>query len=181
MNRHYSTLDISAICEVDPVTVGRWCDNGTLHCYRTPGGHRRVLAASLLEFLQKYGMEVPAELAALRPRVLAVTADARLLASLKRRLRAGEQRVEFLTAKGGIEGLLKVGVLKPSVVLYDLNVPEIDGMEACRQLRTLAQTEGMQLIELEGGRSEKAEEVLDALAAGHAGIDNGIRSARAKS
>ena len=42
MKRHYSTIDVSAICGVDPVTVARWCDKGDLPCYRTPGGHRRI-------------------------------------------------------------------------------------------------------------------------------------------
>ena len=69
-------------------------------------------------------------------RVLAVASDPRLLAALRKRYRDGS--VEFVTAEGGIEGLLKVGVLKPAVVLLDLDVPEINGLEACRQIRSLA-------------------------------------------
>ena len=161
MKRHYSTIDVSAICGVDPVTVARWCDKGDLPCHRTPGGHRRILATNLREFLRKYGMEVPAELASPRLRILAVASDARLLTSLKRRFREREDRVEFLTASGGIEGLLKVGTLKPRVVLLDLDVPGVDGLEACRQIRTLADAEGIKIIALGsvsniGGKALKA-------------------------
>jgi excisionase family DNA binding protein len=150
MKKFYSTIDISAICGVDPVTVARWCDHGDLPCYRTPGGHRRIGREDLLNFLHKHGISVPADLEEKRLRVLVVAADTRLLSSLRRRFRDHGGRIDLHTATSGIEGLLKIGVKKPEVVLLDLEIPGFDGLEICRQIRSLDLGDSMKIIALSG-------------------------------
>lgn len=135
MKEFYSTLDVSGICGVDPVTVARWCDRGELACYKTPGGHRRVRREDLAVFLRKHRMEVPPELERRAVRMLVVADDARLVAALRRRYGNHGGAVELLTASNGIEGLIQFGAHSPELVLLDLQAAGIDAMAVCRQIR----------------------------------------------
>ena len=57
-----TTYQISKYCKVSLTTVANWDEQGLLPAYKTPGGHRRVKKADLVEFLKKYNMPVPDEL-----------------------------------------------------------------------------------------------------------------------
>ena len=134
MKEFYSTLDVSSICGVDPVTVARWCDRGDLNCYKTPGGHRRIRGADLEYFLRKHKMELPPELKRKAVRVLAMGGDARQLAAMKKRYANHGGQVELTTAPDCIEGLIQYGHLVPEFVVIDLECPGIDPLAICRQL-----------------------------------------------
>jgi two-component system nitrate/nitrite response regulator NarL len=68
-------------------------------------------------------------------------------------------------AADGLEGLKRAKELKPDVVLLDLNMPGISGLEAVQLLREeLPQTEVLMLTV-----SEDAEDLMDALRAGARG------------
>lgn len=57
MKRLYSTFEVSALCGVDPTTVARWCDSGTLPCTRNKMGQRRIEDTALRSFLRKQGIK----------------------------------------------------------------------------------------------------------------------------
>lgn len=42
---------------MNPKTVARWCREGRLTAYKTPGGHRRIPAEAMLAFLREMGVE----------------------------------------------------------------------------------------------------------------------------
>ena len=56
------TYDISKICQVAPITVGRWIEEGKLPYFTTGGGHRRVWEEDLVEFLKAHNYPVPKKL-----------------------------------------------------------------------------------------------------------------------
>ena len=39
--------EVAAVLYVDPRTVTRWARAGKIHCFRTPGGHRRFLRSDI--------------------------------------------------------------------------------------------------------------------------------------
>lgn len=45
-----STRDLSRIFQVNESSVKRWADLGVLHCFRTPGGHRKFTVDEVLRF-----------------------------------------------------------------------------------------------------------------------------------
>jgi excisionase family DNA binding protein len=49
--------DVAGLLGVNPKTVSRWCVEGRLTAFRTPGGHRRIPAAAVIEFLGGMGVE----------------------------------------------------------------------------------------------------------------------------
>jgi excisionase family DNA binding protein len=53
----YTPGDVARLLGVNPKTVTRWCVEGRLAAYRTPGGHRRIPAEAVLGLLQEMGVE----------------------------------------------------------------------------------------------------------------------------
>ena len=66
-------------------------------------------------------------------RVLIVEDDPRVRGSLERALRANGYAVE--SAEGGATGLAAVVRVAPDAVVLDVNLPDINGFEICRELR----------------------------------------------
>lgn len=62
MKKVMSTGDVAELFGVNVKTVIRWADEGKLHCFRTPAGHRRYRAEDLRPFLKiEKGAEQAAE------------------------------------------------------------------------------------------------------------------------
>lgn len=68
-----------------------------------------------------------------KQKVLVVEDEEILLASLKEELLSGDYEVEG--AKDGIEGLEKIKSFKPDLILLDLLMPKMDGMEMLQKLK----------------------------------------------
>jgi len=69
-------------------------------------------------------------------RVLIVEDDAQQAAATQRLLE--KESFEVAVARDGESGLDKARALDPDLVVLDLNLPGIDGIEACRRLRTFS-------------------------------------------
>jgi CheY-like chemotaxis protein len=54
------------------------------------------------------------------------------------------------TATGGYEALVKVGTFRPSVIILDAVLPDLDGIEACRCLRRIPETRGIRILGVTG-------------------------------
>jgi len=48
-----STVDVARLFDVTETTVKRWADDGTLHCHKTPGGHRKFPMRDVIEFAER--------------------------------------------------------------------------------------------------------------------------------
>lgn len=72
----------------------------------------------------------------LRPiRVLLVDDDGLQLRALARSLR-GNRELEVVTADNAIDALLLIGTETPDLVVMDVFMPGLDGLEACRRIKT---------------------------------------------
>lgn len=52
-----STADVARLFNVTETTVKRWCDDGTMKCQKTPGGHRKFELRFLVEFAESTKFE----------------------------------------------------------------------------------------------------------------------------
>jgi excisionase family DNA binding protein len=146
MEELYTTHDLSRMLQVDPSTISKWIDRGMLIAFRTPGGHRRVRTSDLRSFLIAHQMPVPDELGSGTVKLLAVDDEKPVLDALRRAFKPYQPSVEITTTTSGVEALLLVSEQKPHGMLIDLNMPDLDGLEVCRRIRTRKQFEGVRLI-----------------------------------
>jgi excisionase family DNA binding protein len=146
MDALYTTHDISQLLQVDPSTVSKWIDRGILTAFRTPGGHRRVRSSDLRTFLIAHQMPVPDELGSGTIRLIAVDDEKPVLDGLKRAFKPFADQVQLTTTTSGVEAVLLVSEQKPHGLLIDLNMPDLDGFEVIRRIKSRKQLEGVKLI-----------------------------------
>lgn len=65
-------------------------------------------------------------------KILIIDDDAELLKMLKSYLE--RKKYEIITAENGVEGLSKMA-LQPDIILLDVNMPRMDGIEVCQRIR----------------------------------------------
>jgi two-component system KDP operon response regulator KdpE len=73
-----------------------------------------------------------------RSRVLLVDDEAQIVRTLQATL--STQGYEIRTAANGLDGLILFREWKPDLVITDLSMPEMSGVELCREIRTIATT-----------------------------------------
>jgi len=137
--RVFSALEVAKICGVVNQTVINWIRAGHLKASITPGGQFRIYPEDLKSFLDSKGMRVTEELQTLVSGVaqtVLIVEDDRIFNEL---LRAQFQRafpsIKLWSAFDGFEAGSMLGVHKPRVVILDLNLPGVDGLELCRRIK----------------------------------------------
>lgn len=70
-----------------------------------------------------------------RPHILLVDDDPMMLEIEQHQL--GSEKYRFTIATDGLDALVKVDAEKPDVILLDVQMPGLDGLETCRRLRAI--------------------------------------------
>jgi acetolactate synthase I/II/III large subunit len=78
-------------------------------------------------------------------RVVVVDDDRNLLRALQRTVR-DNRKVELTAVDNGIDALIAVGATKPDLVVMDIFMPGLDGIEACRRLKANRETRDIQVV-----------------------------------
>jgi excisionase family DNA binding protein len=130
----YTTHEVSRLLHVNPRSVINWIEQSLLPSYRTPGGHRRIRRDDLLAFLRKHQIPTPESLVEGKFNVLIVDDELEIVDLMKTfLLRQGGYDVA--TASDGITALLEVGRTKPDLLILDIMIPGVDGIEVCRRIK----------------------------------------------
>ncbi len=156
---------VGDLLQVNPSSVKKWVNEGRIAAFRTPGGHRRIRAADLVEFLDVHKMPIPRSLAgATKKRLLIVDDNLQHLKALERLLKPHLARLQVSLTSNGIDALVLVGSFKPHLIVLDVFMPEIDGLEVCRRLKENAETRNINVLVASGHLTPEIE--ANALAAG---------------
>ncbi len=124
-------------------TVQLWVESGVLPAWRTAGGHRRIARSAVDKLMAERSQVIspPAarneasasQVSALR--LLVIGDDADLPNFLSMAVEGWDFPVEIRTAVNGFEGLLRIGQLHPDMVVTDLNMTGMDGLQMVRSLK----------------------------------------------
>ncbi len=145
--RLLTSHEVGALLQVNPSSVNKWVKEGRIAAFRTPGGHRRIRARDLVEFLDGHQMPVPARLqAASRRRVIVVDGDSTALKTLEKALRPHADRVQLLPASSGIDALVQVGLFRPHLIVLDGSMDGLDAIEVCRRIKANAETRHITVV-----------------------------------
>jgi excisionase family DNA binding protein len=125
-------------------TVQLWSEAGLLRAWKTPGGHRRILTASVDELLQRRegvtGRRAPGGAF----QVLVDEPDFRQLFELH--LRSWGLPIHLTSVPSGFEALLQIGASRPDLLITDLRMPGIDGFEMLRALKAAGTLGELEII-----------------------------------
>ncbi len=161
-----TTFQAARLCGVSHKSIERWIDAGFLRGFRTPGGHRRVHRADLLEFIQKRRttervVDPSATQGSDLPRVLVVDDEATIRELFTEFFRtAGQGKYQVEVAASGYEAGVQVERFNPHIVLLDLMMDDLDGFEVCRKLRN-DPTHATTIVIAVTGSAEAAQQAED--------------------
>jgi len=155
----YTTHEVSRLLHVNPRSVINWIEQSLLQSYRTPGGHRRIRHDDLMAFLRKHQIPTPASLVADKFSILIVDDDQEIIDLVSAYLER-QAPYQISTAADGITALIEVGRIKPDLLILDIMIPGVDGVEVCRRIK--ADSSNRTAIIAISGTTEHQRQVLEA-------------------
>jgi excisionase family DNA binding protein len=154
----YTTHEVSHLLHVNPRSVINWIEQSLLPSYRTPGGHRRIRRDDLLAFLRKHQIPTPESLVEGKFSVLIVDDEQEIVDIMKVFLQR-QGGYQIATASDGITALIEVGRAKPDLMILDIMIPGVDGIEVCRRIK--ADSNNRTVIIAVSGNSEHENRILE--------------------
>lgn len=164
----YSTTEVARLLNVSTQTVQKWVDLGHLAAWKTLGGHRRISVESVKLFVTS--QTVPAAQQTTRTvreatpgqaaqpiKALLVDDDPFQLELLQAMLSSTSQAFEISTASNGFDALLQVGRNMPDILITDIVMAGMDGIEMLRSLHQNVHSAKLPTIAIS---SYSADEVL---------------------
>lgn len=151
MKQTCTTKDAANILGVTPRTIQLWSDAGVLDYWKTPGGHRRydrevIEAFTVNKDLTKEFVNPQDE----NCRVLVIEDDGLLLNLYNININSWGLPIDLELSQDGYDGLLKIGLFKPDVLILDLSLPSVDGFQIIGTLLKNKLLLTMQLIVVTG-------------------------------
>jgi len=136
-------------CQVSIPALKGWIRDGRLTAFKTPGGHSRIEVTEFQRFLQKHGM--PPYPVPWQPTRILIVDDEPLIVNLFVEFLARDPRgFDLESATNGYEALIKVGSFKPALLILDVVMPQLDGIEVCRRLKQDPETRGIKILGVTG-------------------------------
>jgi len=158
MVKNYSTFAVAKMLQVDPGSVANWVDNNILKAHRTPGGHRRVRTADLIDFLRKHKMPIPEQLEVPPVRILVVDDEPAVAKLIAANIVAAHPEFEVSQANDGFRAGMMISDLSPDVVILDIHMPGMDGFEVCKFIKAEKNSKKTDIIAITAHFSREGEE-----------------------
>jgi excisionase family DNA binding protein len=138
---------------VSPITIRQWAQKGILEAQTTAGGHRRFSRPVIEAFARARGIRVPGS----RPCLLIVDDNRQLNDYLVALFSTEVPDLEIHAAYDGFDAGRQVAAHRPTVVLLDVMMPGIDGVEVCRRLKGDPDTAGVRVVAMTGHHTPELE------------------------
>ncbi|MEQ8860229.1 MAG: response regulator [Pseudomonadales bacterium] len=152
--------EAAALLMVSPITVRQWAQKGLIEAQTTAGGHRRFSREVIETFARQRGIELPTS----QQRLLIVDDNRELNGFLVALFGAHVPDLEVFSAFDGFDAGRQVQAHRPTVVLLDIMMPGIDGIEVCRSLKQDPATRDIRVVAMTGYHTPEVEKKI--LAAG---------------
>lgn len=141
-------------------TVQSLVEKGEIEAWKTLGGHRRLSLRAINAYLQKNSPQLapadPDPRSRLSVLVVEDDEDAREL--YKAQFEEWDMAVDCSFMPSALEALMDIATMRPNLLITDLNMPGVDGMEMLRALKRNQQLAAMQILVISGLPKEAVAE-----------------------
>lgn len=141
-------------------TVQSLVEKGEIEAWKTLGGHRRLSLRAINAYLQKNSPQRAQVDADPRNRlsVLVVEDDEATCELYKAHFDEWDMAVDCSFMPSALEALMDIASMRPDLLITDLNMPGVDGMEMLRALKRNQQLLAMQILVISGLPRESVKE-----------------------
>jgi excisionase family DNA binding protein len=141
-------------------TVQSLVEKGEIEAWKTLGGHRRLSLRAINAYLLKNSPQLapadPDPRSRLSVLVVEDDEDAREL--YKAQFDEWDMAVDCSFMPSALEALMDIATMRPNLLITDLNMPGVDGMEMLRALKRNQQLASMQILVISGLPKEAVAE-----------------------
>lgn len=160
--------EAARILRVGASTVQRWIDSGEIRAHRTIGGHRRIQMKDLLDFAKQKEIPVaPVREEQGESAILIVDDDTDLLEMFALRIKGERDDLDVLTASNGFQAGYLLNRHRPQLVLLDIRMPGINGVQVCRLIRNDPRLASARVIGMTAYRDSPAVDDMKKAGANH--------------
>ena len=139
----------SKYCKVAPKTIINWIEAGHINAYKTVGGHRRIKKEDLDYFLAEHKMPSFDQADEnKRKKILVVDDDKIIVETIVQSLEEDTNDYEVISAADGFEAGIQVSHFKPDLIILDIMMPDINGYEVCKKIKSAPETKHIKIIVL---------------------------------
>jgi len=154
---YLTTGEAAKACGVRINTIKHWIQKGNFEAVLTPGGHWRILKPSFEDFLRTWNANV------LQPqqhteamRILIVDDDPQIHDLVHGAMALSRYPCDISSAYDGYAGLIQIGLMRPQLLVLDIMLPEINGLEIIRRLKDQPDLrKNMRILALTGAQDRK--------------------------
>lgn len=132
-----TTRQAATLLNVSVRSVQLWVERGALQAWKTAGGHRRISVESVQQLLdEKREKQTPLHNTQRKNSkvVLIVDEDQDTLLLYQMLINSWFPSLQIKTATNGIDALVKIGEFKPTVLISDLHMPQLEGYAIIERL-----------------------------------------------
>lgn len=133
-------------------------EKNELTAWKTQGGHRRISIQSIYQYQNRASLAPAVQFQDGKYlRVMVVEDDAATRAMYQAHFDRWDLSIDVTITSSAIEALLDIPVVKPQVLVTDLRMPGIDGVEMLRQLHNHPQFAQVAVIVITGLTDEEIQ------------------------
>lgn len=152
---YYTTIQTSKLLGVSVRTVQLWVENGTLEAWKTAGGHRRIVAKSVDDYILK---QTAGNSNTSSKRILIVEDNPTVCKFYEAAIKSWNLPIEIVIKQDGFDGLVEIGRQTPDLLIADIYMPGMDGLQMIRSLYKSEQMASDRIIVISGLTSEEITE-----------------------
>jgi excisionase family DNA binding protein len=161
-NDYYSSIEAANILGVAVSTVQLWTNNGVLKAWSTVGGHRRIYKDSVNKLLDQQldnAIESPIKNPKTKSSTsIVIVEDNQSLQKLyEKQLQSLNYNVVVEMAADGFQGLLKIGELCPDIIISDLMMPNLDGFQLIKALKSFDKLNNCAIVAVTALKAKEVE------------------------
>lgn len=134
---YFTTIETAKLLGVSVRTVQLWVESGSLDAWKTAGGHRRIRTESVQEKLRQQDpdFQAPTKMqSSHRKRILIVEDNPTVSTFYKAAIDSWKLPIDISTAADGFSGLIKIGQEAPDLIISDIYMPGMDGLQMIQSL-----------------------------------------------
>ena len=147
--RFFTTSEVARYCAVTNDGVLKWIKSSKLRAFSTPGGHYRVSAEDFRTFLKR--VDIPIDESFFRGTsrersVLIVDDEPDIREVVRRWLKELDEDLRVEEACDGYEAGIKIGSMKPDLVILDVMMPRVNGIQLCQSVKNNPKTQNVKVL-----------------------------------
>jgi len=153
---YYSTVEAAKLLGVSVRTVQLWVENGSLEAWKTAGGHRRIVSSSVDEYISAQNIDTDQRTA--NKTILVVEDNPTVSKFYEAAINSWKLPIDVVVKNDGFEGLVEIGRKVPDLVISDVYMPGMDGLQMIRSMYKSNLLTSEQIIIISGLSNESIQD-----------------------